>query len=291
MRHFAGHHSILSLSLVAAIATSGCTAPSETTGIGAATGGAIGAGLGAIIGSQTGDPGAGLVLGALAGSAGGGLVGNALQAQEEAIKTQDEAIERQERMISAQRRELNELRQMKGDVGPPLRKSTADSSDLARIDESTEPLGRMRERSLTGTASTNLRERELGRSFPTQDTDDTFPQENPPPSGQRRAAFPVEETDRTFVAPTTIDSSESEECQKAGTEMKSAAKTAEASEQLFHIRRALRLCPDKAAFHSELAKVYKKLGRDSDAEFEVSEAKRLAGDAAEPAVRKIRDRY
>ena len=37
----------------------GCTQPGETTGVAAATGGVIGAGLGAIVGNQTGDAGSG----------------------------------------------------------------------------------------------------------------------------------------------------------------------------------------------------------------------------------------
>jgi hypothetical protein len=293
MRNFAGHRFVLPVSLAVTITISGCTAPSETTGIGAATGGAIGAGLGAIIGSQTGDPGAGLVIGALAGSAGGGLVGNALQAQEEAIKTQDEAIERQERVISAQRRELNELRQMRGDAGPPLRNSGVESDDLGRVDSPIEPLGRMKERSLTGSASSALEEREIKTTSPaTLDTADTSTGGSAlTPPGRRRATFPVQDVGRAATSTVSIDPSDSEECRKAGNEMQSATKTSDASEQLFHIRRALRLCPDKPAFHSELAKVYRKLGRDSDAEFELSEAKRLGDFVSAPSGRKARDRY
>ncbi len=89
---------------------SACTEPGQTTGLGAATGGVIGAGLGAIVGSQTGSAGTGLVIGSVAGASAGGLVGNALEAQDKAIRTQDEALERQQRIMQAQRNEIEELR-------------------------------------------------------------------------------------------------------------------------------------------------------------------------------------
>ena len=104
---------VLAASLI--MTMSACTDPGETTSVAAATGGVIGAGLGVIIGSQTGDPGAGLVIGAATGAASGALIGNSIQMQEENIRNQDEAIERQERTIAAQRSELEELRRMNQD--------------------------------------------------------------------------------------------------------------------------------------------------------------------------------
>jgi tetratricopeptide (TPR) repeat protein len=80
--------------------------------MGAAAGGVVGAGLGAIVGNQVGNTGEGLALGAVAGAGTGALIGSALDRQETAIRTQDEAMERQERIIMAQQNELNELRQM-----------------------------------------------------------------------------------------------------------------------------------------------------------------------------------
>ena len=105
----------ITLAILGVLFSVGCTQPGETTGVAAATGGVVGAGLGAIVGNQSGDAGSGLALGALAGSATGALVGNALEAQQEAIRTQDEAIERQERMITAQRAEIEELRRVSQD--------------------------------------------------------------------------------------------------------------------------------------------------------------------------------
>lgn len=107
----------IGIAVLVGLSTVGCTNPGETTAIASATGGAFGAGLGAIIGHQTGDPGAGLALGAAAGAGAGAVIGNALEVQEKAMRTQDEAIERQDRLIAAQRAELEELRKQSGDSG------------------------------------------------------------------------------------------------------------------------------------------------------------------------------
>ena len=108
-----------------------CTEPGETTGIGAATGGVIGAGLGAIVGSQTGSAGAGLVVGSVAGASAGGLVGNALESQDKAIRTQDEALERHQRIMQAQRNEIEELR--KGNDGALTTERTVGGSPVALL--------------------------------------------------------------------------------------------------------------------------------------------------------------
>lgn len=99
-----------------AVFLSSCTEPGETTYIGAATGGVLGAGLGAIVGNQTGDPGAGLVIGSVAGAGAGAAIGNSLEAQQKSIRTQDEAIERQQKMLAAQNAEIRELRNMPNDT-------------------------------------------------------------------------------------------------------------------------------------------------------------------------------
>jgi tetratricopeptide (TPR) repeat protein len=95
---------------------SGCaTEPGQTTGIGALAGGVLGAGLGVIVGSQTGDPGTGLALGAVAGSAAGSIFGNELQARQEDLGMQDELLRRQEDTLRAQRKQLEELRALESD--------------------------------------------------------------------------------------------------------------------------------------------------------------------------------
>lgn len=65
-------------SAIAAIALSNCAAPAgPNTQRGAATGGLIGAGAGAIIGHQSGRTAEGALLGAAAGGTAGALYGNA----------------------------------------------------------------------------------------------------------------------------------------------------------------------------------------------------------------------
>ena len=103
---------------LATVALFACTEPGQTTAVGATAGGVLGAGLGAIVGSQTGNAGAGLAIGTLAGAGTGALIGNTLEAQDKAIRAQDEALERQQQVIAAQRREIKELRQVAGDDKP-----------------------------------------------------------------------------------------------------------------------------------------------------------------------------
>jgi uncharacterized protein YcfJ len=114
-------------SIIAFVMLAGCaTDPGETTAIGAATGGVLGAGLGAIVGNQTGDPGTGLALGTLVGSATGAYIGNSIQAQEEESLRSDELIERQKDSIRARRREIDSLRSLESDD------SSRRSHDLSR---------------------------------------------------------------------------------------------------------------------------------------------------------------
>lgn len=251
---------ILSLSVV------GCTDPKETTGVGAAAGGALGAGLGAIIGSQTGSAGGGLAIGALAGSAGGALVGNSIQAQQESIQTQDEAIERQQRTIAAQRRELDELRRVRGDdMGGPRPARSPGFEDGPR-GVTSEPLARF--------GSTNPRkglgERDIAVSSAASSRGNSGVETHPLlPTDSNRDSLD------NSTGSLSMKDSESEDCSKADVEMVSARKASENSDKLFHIRRALRLCPNEANSHFELAKVYSKLGRSQDAAFELKETLRL----------------
>jgi len=60
-----------------------CATPLSTREKGALTGGAIGAGAGALIGSTTGHAGAGALIGAGVGLLSGALIGDAMQAQEQ----------------------------------------------------------------------------------------------------------------------------------------------------------------------------------------------------------------
>lgn len=65
------------------------------------------------------------------------------------------------------------------------------------------------------------------------------------------------------------------ECQSAAQEVQQARGASETADQLFHYRRALRLCPESPEFHVGLGEVYVQLGRADDAEYEFREALRL----------------
>jgi cytochrome c-type biogenesis protein CcmH/NrfG len=84
---------------------------------------------------------------------------------------------------------------------------------------------------------------------------------------------PVQEVAR--VAPEK-SKPESADCLSAESEFQQASAKSETPDKLFHLRRALRLCPDEPRFHSSLGDVYKILGRQSDAQFEYQEALKLS---------------
>lgn len=67
-------YTLITIFIVAAIALAGCT----TTQQGATTGGALGAGIGAIIGHQSDDTAEGALIGAAAGTAAGALIGESM---------------------------------------------------------------------------------------------------------------------------------------------------------------------------------------------------------------------
>lgn len=74
------------------------------------------------------------------------------------------------------------------------------------------------------------------------------------------------------------------ECQQAAAEVERAQAARDAADKLFHYRRALRLCPNNARYHSGLGEVYLSLNRRTDAEFEFKEA--LVLDPDESAARR-----
>ena len=80
------------------------------TGVSAATGAVIGAGLGTLVGSTTGNAGEGFVLGSLAGAATGGLIGRKFEEQEIHVDNQAEVITRQQRIIEKQRLDIEQMK-------------------------------------------------------------------------------------------------------------------------------------------------------------------------------------
>ncbi len=265
---------IVCISTVMLVAALGCTKPKETTAISAATGGAIGAGLGAIIGNQTGDAGSGLAIGAVAGAATGALIGNALQAQQESVRSQDEAIERQERMIAAQRTEITELRNLNPDVveqkrlalqkrGPsPYGARSANSGAPGAPSRNfSDPLARLDMR------SQSLNERSLGTASVKAAPALASEKPNRPTSSQPKSAKAIDEG-----ASAKLVSMDSDSCGEAEKDRTAAQNAMDSSDKLFHLRRALRLCPNNARMHHELGKVYMSMDRKNDAEHEFKQA-------------------
>lgn len=281
--------------LAGVLCLSACTEPGETTAVGAATGGVIGAGLGAIVGSATGDPGAGLVLGAVAGSAAGAAVGNVVEGQEKVIRTQDEAIERHERIINAQRGEIDELRRAQQD-GPlaSLRRGQIQHSKTAAVAPLSVPkFDALKPTPMRGVAklgsAPNMRERDLSmqesgsalrQSFSEREASTTVSNvsQAEPKLGDIRSTAQSEAGVVGNSVGALAPQREVSDCVQAGQEANKASSSFELADKLFHLRRALRLCPDKAEYHNELGEVYSALNRKADAAFEFRETLRLDPD-------------
>jgi hypothetical protein len=84
-----------------------------------------------------------------------------------------------------------------------------------------------------------------------------------------RAGAP-EATAKVTAAPAT--NTQSKECKAALAERDLAVEASDNSDKLFHLRRALRLCPNSAPLHHELGKVYASMQRTKDAEGEFQQA-------------------
>lgn len=325
------------------VSLAACTEPGQMTGIGAATGGVVGAGLGAIVGNQTGNAGSGLAIGAVAGAGAGAAVGNVLEAQDQAIRQQDEAIERQEQVIRAQRGELDQLRRLSQDsvrfrgkaptrTAAPrsVQATSSESLVLKNLPSKPSAPGSFASRSLPSAPAAAPY---AGRAAPASVSQDSITSRNLPKKSEPVDEPQLENFDATSgedltgdaavagakeAGGTLIDSDigtdavvsdasvpandalpakdeaikdplpvaagntkSSADCLSAETEFQQAAGKSENPDKLFHIRRALRLCPDDARFHSSLGDIYSALGRGSDARFEFQEALRLSPGNAE----------
>jgi Flp pilus assembly protein TadD len=69
-----------------------------------------------------------------------------------------------------------------------------------------------------------------------------------------------------------VPAANSPECKEALNEKELALASTENSDKLFHLRRALRLCPTNAALHYELGNTYAAMERTSNAEEEYKQA-------------------
>jgi uncharacterized protein YcfJ len=97
--------SILSLTAL----LGGCAAPITHRERSTLTGGALGAGAGALIGSAIGRPGRGALIGGGLGALGGAAIGDQMEGQYQRQETHARELEEQQREIARQRRELEEL--------------------------------------------------------------------------------------------------------------------------------------------------------------------------------------
>ncbi len=100
----------ISIGILLMMAFLGCSAPLTTREKGAAIGTLGGAGLGAIIGSATGNAGAGAGIGSLLGLGAGFLFGDQLQGEQQRQSQQQQQIEQTRAELERQRRELESLR-------------------------------------------------------------------------------------------------------------------------------------------------------------------------------------
>jgi len=95
----------------AIVLVSGCaTDPGRITGLGTATGGVLGAGFGALIGAQTGDPGTGLIVGGAAGSVAGAVIANSFEAEERYLDSNRTLMRQRDQEIGRRREQLAALR-------------------------------------------------------------------------------------------------------------------------------------------------------------------------------------
>jgi uncharacterized protein YcfJ len=290
---------------VCLLAVAACTEPGEMTGVGAATGGIVGAGLGAIIGSQTGDAGSGIAIGAVAGAGAGAAVGNVLEAQDQAIRQQDEAIERQEQVIRAQRGEIDQLRQLGQDSvrfrsKPPGEKVTTLVNPHAGKVASTRFVPKTQQPAFAGRAAPAplprieqpstaaiIKEPKIEKPIVSEDMtgEAALIESNQVElSNNLIDTDPIDVVEQNQVEPAKLNQNEkptSADCLSAEEEFQQANSKNETPDKLFHIRRALRLCPDDARYHKSLGDVYTSLGRAADAQFEYHEALKLSPDNAE----------
>ena len=91
-----------------------CSQPINSTAKGTLIGGTLGAGTGAIIGSQTGHAGPGIAIGAGLGALSGAIVGNAVDSNDSERQRLEEQQIRQQQELERQRREIEEMRRQQG---------------------------------------------------------------------------------------------------------------------------------------------------------------------------------
>jgi Flp pilus assembly protein TadD len=90
----------------------------------------------------------------------------------------------------------------------------------------------------------------------------------PKPAAIQEASLETSDSTAALAAP----SASSSECKEAISEKELASQAPDNSDKLFHLRRALRLCPNNAVLHYELGNVYRLMERTTNAEEEFKQA-------------------
>jgi tetratricopeptide (TPR) repeat protein len=92
----------------------------------------------------------------------------------------------------------------------------------------------------------------------------------------------TEEIKTTVITGSKVGKSgQDDDCSRADQEYQRANTSISDADKLFYLRRALRLCSSKANFHLATGKVYAKLGRTEDAEYEFRQVLDLESNNAE----------
>jgi tetratricopeptide (TPR) repeat protein len=152
----------------------------------------------------------------------------------------------------------------------PIRRSTQiDSKPLARYDVRSElhdkPAAKVVARAQTSTPPKAVPIKKA--SIPEPSTKEAPKSSSPEISESDLPVAPHAEA--KLAAPASLTSSE---CKEASSERDKAAEASDNSDKLFHLRRALRLCPQNAPLHYDLGRVYASMDRGSDAEREFKQA-------------------
>lgn len=258
----------------------GCAEPGRTSLVSSAAGGLMGAGLGAVVGNQVGSAGSGLLIGAVAGTSAGAAIGSTLEEQEQIARSQDEAIERHERTIQAQRSELVELRRMtQDDTASAQRSASLRAAFAPSLDLKPKDVNRPDSQSAGEAGVLNRGGQTAPSAAARLPTEEVL-------SGNRwdRPSVPaggvgVVEAAKSYE-PVALD-----QCGKAAQELQKSEEAADNTDKLFHLRRAIRLCPEQPRYRMALGDYYAANNRVSDAKSEYERANKL-----EPETVSIPDR-
>ncbi len=264
----------------------------STRGMSTATGAVIGAGLGAIIGSETGNAGEGLAIGTLAGATAGGLIGHELQNQEDRMNEQAELLARQEEVLASQKREMDDLRSTPSDLNVGSRSSpnrqmldgNYQGSPRAKpfllretkVDHTQPKLPPRQPTSMTS----DIGEDDLMAIDRNEAKTAALPKAATAPSLPKAKEAEAEEDNGAANEANAVlvpegESLPGDSCAQAEAEVSRARASSSDADRLFYLRRALRLCPKNPDYHVEVGKVYAAIGRDEDAQVEFQAALEL----------------